>query len=114
RLAMDRTDLALVLIAVALQERIHQERNVFPPLAQGRQIDRHDVEPVIQVLAEPAGADLLEQVAVRGGDEAGVDLDRLRVADALELPFLQDAQELDLELGGGAVDLVEEDSAGVV
>ena len=32
---------------------------------------------------------------------------------ALELPFLQDAEQLDLELGRGAVDLVEEDAAGV-
>ena len=79
----------------------------------GGQVDRHDVEAVVQVLAEPAGVDLVEQVAVGGGDDPGVDLDGLGVADALELALLEDAEQLHLELGRGAVDLVEEDGAGV-
>ena len=43
----------------------------------------------------------------------GVDADRLRVADALELVLLQHAQQLDLQLGRGGVDFVEKDRAGV-
>ena len=37
----------------------------------------------------------------------------LRVAHALELVLLQHAEQLDLQLGRGGVDLVEEDGAGV-
>ena len=113
RLGVDPADLAAVLLGVALQEELDQRRDVLAALAQGRQVDRDDVEPVVQVLAEPAGVDLVEQVAVGGGDDPGVDLDGAGVADPLELPLLQDAEQLDLELGRGAVDLVEEDAAGV-
>ena len=113
RLGVDPPHLAAVLLGVALQEELDQRRDVLAALAQGRQVDRHDVEPVVQVLAEPAGLDLVEQVAVGRGDDPGVDLLGVGVADPLELPLLQDAEQLDLELGRGAVDLVEEDAAGV-
>ena len=73
--------------------------NVLAPLAQRRQVDRHHVEPVVQVLAEAAVARFGQQVAIAGGDDAGVDADGLRVADALELAFLQHAEQLHLQLG---------------
>ena len=76
RLGVDPADLAAVLLGVALQEELDQERDVVAALAEGGQVDRHDVEPVVQVLAEPAGVDLVEQVAVGRGDDPGVDLDR--------------------------------------
>ena len=76
-------------------------------------MNRHDVQAVVQVLAKAAGVDLVEQVAVAGGDDAGVDADRVRVADALELALLQHAQQLHLQLGRRGVDFVEEDRAGV-
>ena len=87
--------------------------DVLAPLPQRRQVNRHHVQPVVQVLAEVVLVDLLQQVAVAGGDDARVDADRLRVADALELALLQHAQQLDLQLGRGGVDLVEENRAGV-
>src|SRR5512135_226499 len=112
RIGVDPPHLAPVLLGVAPQEEIDQERDVLTPLAQGGQVDRDDVEAIVQVLAEPAGVDLVEQVAVGRGDDPGIDLDGTDVADALELALLQDAEQLDLELGGGAVDLDEEDAAG--
>ena len=42
-----------------------------------------------------------------------VDLLGVVVADALKLAFLQYAEQLDLELGRGAIDLVKEDTAGM-
>ena len=76
-------------------------------------MDRHDVQPVIQILAKPLGLDFGHQVAIAGGDDAGVDADGLRVADALELALLQHPQQLDLQLGSGGVDFVEKDRAGM-
>ena len=72
-----------------------------------------DVEPVVEILAEVAGADLLLQVAVGRGDDADVDLLRLALADALELALLEHPQQLDLQLGAHAGDFVEEDGAAV-
>ena len=104
---------AVVLLVVDLQEMADQRGNVFAPLAQRRQIDRHHVQAIVEVFAEPPGLGLFQQVAVAGGDHAGVDADGLRVAYPLELVLLQHAQQLDLELGRGGVDFVEEDGAGV-
>ena len=113
RLGVDAAHLAPILLGVAIEEEEHQGLDVLAALAQGGQVDRHHVEPVVQILAEPAGLDFLEEVAIGGGDDPGVDLLGVVVADPLELAFLQDAEQLDLELGRGAVDLVEEDAAGV-
>ena len=41
-----------VLLAVLLEEVLHQQRDVVLALAQRRQLDRDDVQPVEQVLAE--------------------------------------------------------------
>ena len=46
----------------ALAGRPAQVRNVVQPLAQGRQADRHHVQPIEQVLAEPALVDQRTQI----------------------------------------------------
>ena len=93
--------------------RNHQELNIITTLPQWGQIDRYDVEPVIEVFAEPVGLDFFQEVAISRGDDPRVDLLGVVIADPLKLSLLQDPKQLDLELGRGAVDLVEEDAAGV-
>src|SRR5512142_2523822 len=73
--------------------------------------DPDDVEPVVQVLAEPALGHVLGQVAVGRRADAGVGAEDLGPADALELPALEDAEQLGLGRGGQLADLVEEDRA---
>ena len=107
---VDVGHVAVVLFIVDVEEMSDQFRDVLAAIAQRRQVDRHDVEPVVQVLAEAAGGGFGQEVAVAGGDDAGVDADGLRVADALELALLQDAEQLDLQVGRGGVDFVEEDA----
>ena len=80
-------------------------------LAQRRQVDADDVQPVEEVLAEPALLHLVLQVDVGGGDDAHVDLDRLHAAQAHELALLHHAQQLGLRLERDVADLVEEDAA---
>ena len=41
-----------------LQKMIHEQRNVLQPLAQRRNLDRDDRQPVIKILAERAVLDL--------------------------------------------------------
>ena len=48
---------------------------------------------------------------MRGGNDAHVDLDGVRVADALELPFLENAQQLGLQRRAHGSDLVQEQRA---
>ena len=53
---MRRTSLS-VCLAVLLDEMVGQQQDVVLALAQRRQVDREDVEPVVQVLAERAVLD---------------------------------------------------------
>src|SRR5690606_39003806 len=65
-----------------------------------------------EVLAEPALPDQRLDVLRRRGDDAHVDPDAARAADALELLVDEDAQDLSLSLARHVGDLVEiEDAA---
>ena len=92
---------------------LREDRDVRPPLAKRGHAHRDDVQPVEQVLAERALLDHLSQVAVGRGDDADVHLDRLRVADALELTRLNHAQELRLQRRAHRPDFIEEQRAAV-
>ena len=50
---------------------------------------------------------------MRGGDDADVDVDRLRLADAAHLAAIEHAQQLRLEVERELADLVEEQRAAV-
>ena len=54
------------------QEVAHEVADVLQALAQRRQAQRHDVEAVVEVLAEQALLDLRLELAVGGGDDAHV------------------------------------------
>ena len=95
------------------QQRVAQVGQVFPALSQGRDIDHNNVKPVEQILAEPAGLDLVLEVAVRGGDDPDVDLARLGTADAAHLAVLERAEKLGLQIDRQLAELVEEQGAAV-
>src|SRR5438874_2671370 len=95
------------------EEVLDQERQVLDPLAQRRQQDRDDVQPVVEVLAEAARFHLGLEVLVGGREDAHVDLERAVAADPLELALLQDAQDLGLRLRLHVADLVEKECPAV-
>ena len=97
----------------ALHEVGDQERQVLDALAQRGQVDRDDVEPVVEVLPEVALLDQLLEAAVGRGDQAYVYPQGLHAADALEFRLLNGPQQLDLDLLGDLADLVEEQGAAV-
>src|SRR5262245_57724496 len=90
-----------------------QQGNVFFSLSERRQAYVDDGNPVVQVLAEVAGADRLLEVAVGGGDDSNVDALALGTADHRELTSLNGPQELRLEMDGYFRDLVEEEGPGM-
>ena len=73
-----------------------EDADVLAALAQRRHVERDDVEPVVEVLAEALLLHHMAEVLVRRGDDADVHADRLGGAEPLELAFLQHAQDLRL------------------
>src|ERR1700722_11819898 len=82
--------------------------DVARPIAQRRNVQGHDIEAEIKILAEAALADLFLEIAIRGCDEADVDLDRVGTADAIDLALLDRTQQLRLEARVHLADLVEQ------
>ncbi len=95
------------------EEVLGEETDVLESLAQRRDVDADDVEPVKEILAEGAVLDLLLEPLVRRGEDADVGLEGLVSADPRELAALEDAEELALDLKRHVADLVEEEGAAV-
>ena len=95
----------------AVEEVLHQQRDVLAPVTQSWQMQGEDVEPVVQVLAECSPLDLLGQVTRGGGHHADVDLGVLAVAQAADFSLLQHAQQLDLQVERQFSDLVEKEGS---
>src|SRR5208282_4658019 len=99
----------LVVLAAELVEKTLDELgDIFLPLAERRQLQRNDVEAVIQVLAETAFANQLHQIFVGGRENANVDLDCIGAAETHELALLNDAEQLGLRFRANRGDFVEE------
>src|ERR1035437_6764232 len=93
------------------QKIVHQQRNVPAPVAERRNVDAHDVEPLKQVLAELFRGHGGFERLVRRGNDAHVGLNRLVAADALEGAALQHAQNFRLRSGRHVADFVQTNRA---
>ena len=89
-------------------------REIIQSVSQRRKLNRKHAEPIVQVLPEaPVCAISVRQIAIGGGDDAHVDAARPLLADTLELPFLNRAQQFALELERNFADFVEEQRAAI-
>jgi hypothetical protein len=96
---------------VARDKMAHQDGNVGGAVAQRRRKDRKNLEAVKEVAAEFLFRDHFGQIAIGGGDEAHVDGDGPRAAQALDLALLQSAQQFRLQVERQLAHLVEEERA---
>src|SRR2546430_10935854 len=69
----------------ARQQSFGQLQNVVPALAQRRELESKQVEPMEQILAKFAFRDELFEIAVGRGDDADVDGKFPRAAQSAEL-----------------------------
>src|SRR5437867_3080365 len=91
-------------------EQVQREQPDVPAaLAQRREPDREDAQPVVEVRAEAAFARRLPEVAVARRDHAHLDLALAVAAHRPHLAVLQHAQELRLDGGARLAHLVEEE-----
>ena len=82
-------------------------------VAQRRQGDDLEAQPVEQIGAEAAFLDQAGQVLVGGGDDAHVDLERAARADPRHLAIFDRAQQPVLGGAGQSGELVEEERAAI-
>ena len=103
-----------VHLAVELVEKVlKDERDVFSPLSQRREMKPSHVEPVVQVLTEAALGNRPGKVHVRRSNDADVHLDRLVLTDAPYFSVLNGAKELRLEGQRRLRDFIEEKSSSI-
>jgi len=95
----------------ALAQGLDQRGNVGAALAQRRDIDFNDVEPVVQVLTEDAGRYPGAQVFVGGADDAHIDRVFLRRTQRPDDALLNRAQQLGLHGHGQIANFVEKEGA---
>jgi len=103
---------AVVARGISLKEVLGQERDIVAAIAQRRDRHRDDVEAIVEILAEaplPHGG---AQVLIGGGHQAQVHLQG-PPAEPLDLPLLQHAQQLHLDVRRDLPDLVEKQRAPV-
>ena len=101
------------LAGTLLQKMAGQHGNVFTTLAQGRQTQANDVQPMKQVFAKHTLFDTLLQILVGGGNDPHVSLDRAMAANTVEMAIRQDTQQSGLQLGGHIPNFVEKQGATV-
>src|SRR2546425_4903639 len=103
----NRLDAPAETSGVVRDEVAHEKRDILGPLAKGREIDRKDVQPVVEIGAKLSRLDQLLERPVRRGDDPDVAPDRVRAADPLELLLLEHAKELRLEVQRQVTHLAE-------
>ena len=89
----------------------HQHGNIAGAIAQRRREDGKHLQPVIEVGAELFFRHHLGQVAIGGGNQPHVHLDRPRSAEPLEFALLQGAQQLGLQVERHLADFVQKQRA---
>ena len=103
----------MVLLVEIGQDGFGQRRHVVETLAQRRQVDGEDVQPIVQVLAELALGGHGLQVLIGGGDQPDVHLGFTGGAQPPDLAILQHAQQLGLERERHVADFVQQQRAAV-
>src|SRR5579863_1488146 len=111
RFRRDAIDLTIVPLAELLNEVANQQRNIFSSLAQRRESNWKYVEPVVQIRPKVPLIDHHFQITIGGGNQPCVCPQGARAAQTLELPLLQDAQKLRLNLQRNFTDFIEEDGS---
>ena len=109
----DLDGLAVARVDFVAEKMRDEQRNVLAALADARQRDGNDVEPVVKVFAKRAVLDFLFEGFVGGGKDADVDVGGRVLADAADFAFLQHAQKAALQHGGHGADFIEENGAAI-
>ena len=111
RIRRHRLHILLHALCGAPYEVVHEQRNVLSTVAQWWNRDHEPAESKVQVLAKGTCGNRSSQVAVGGGDNPCVYLDRPFGANATNLTLLESAQQLRLDCRRDLTHFVQEQRA---
>src|SRR5919205_300027 len=92
---------------------LYQQRDVLPALPQWRHGYRINIQAVPEIFPERSLLDFDLQITVSGCDDPDVNLNRSISTESLKLTFLNNSEQLHLQLEGQLANLVEKDRAAV-
>ena len=95
------------------EKMVGQHGDVTLARTQRRKLDGDDAETPVEIFAKFAFLDHLCEVAVRGGNDADIDLDRLATADTFDGLLAESAEQFDLRAGVDLADFIEEQRATI-
>src|SRR2546426_6894057 len=95
------------------QEPLGQVRNILRPVPQRRQNDHELGQPVIEILAEMPGPDIVDERGTAGGKDSYVKVGRASSSQTLHSPVIQDPQEFCLGRVAQHRDFVEEERSSL-
>ncbi len=101
----------LILNAELPQEGLRQEKDVRGPLAQRRQLDGNDREPIVEVLPKLVFDHGVLQIHVRRRNHPCVDLDLGPPSHSLNGLLLQETEQFDLKQEWEFANFIEEQRA---
>src|SRR5688500_17926026 len=85
-----------------------QRQNVLAAITEGRQLDRHYCQPVVQIFAKCSLLNCFFQLNVRSRYDAYINSPGCRITEGGEFTFLYNTQQSHLSLRRDIADLVEE------
>src|SRR5208337_1616853 len=109
----DAFDVSVHALGEALDEMLHQQRDVLSPFAQCGNPDWEDIQPVKEIGTEFLFLNQSAEISIGGSDQARVRREGARTSQAFELALLQDAQQLGLQLEGNLANLIQEDGSAI-
>ena len=107
------SDVFSELLGEACKKKHGELRNVRTALAQGRHLDRKDVQPIEEVRAERTCLNRFLQVSIRGGNHTNVHVYGFVASHRFKFPLLKNSQEFDLRCQRQLADFIEKNRAAV-
>jgi hypothetical protein len=92
---------------------LYQRPNIISPFPQGRQHDRKNVQPIVEIATKFLFLHHLPQILISSCDETHVNLKGAVASQAFELLFLKNAEELWLQFERQISDFIKKQRAAV-
>src|SRR5260370_20369952 len=98
---------------ISFHQVYDKQSNIILSLAQRRNTDRKNVQPIEKILAECAGLHGRVQVPIGCDNHADIDRNRLVTTDTLQFSFLENPQESKLRLWRKFAALIKENRPAI-